>query len=377
MSLQPEGARRPGTSGWRIGRIGGAALILTPGSLVLGAVLFVVFLPTFRAALGDGPLTYLLAAVLPLGLLASVLCHELAHGLTARRLGVPVTEYVLTLWGGHTAFERGLDRPGASALVAAVGPLANVVLGVGALVAADFFGGGAGLGLLAVAYVNLVLAAFNLLPGLPMDGGRLLEALVWRLRGKRSTGTLVAARGGQVIAVAVVLFVLGSAVVQGRVPSLLTIAWAVLIAVILWGGARGEVRRAKAQRSSASFRVAPLLHPVGVHPLDASVADLDLDSGQMVLVAANGYPQGVVDVDALHAVPAHVRDTTPVQAVARAVPPHGVLTDLHGTSAVVQVAQAARSGLSYLIAVRPDESRGTVEVLGVLEVDAVIRALQA
>src|SRR5699024_11171332 len=136
-------------------------------------------------------------------------------------------------------------------------------------------------------------------------------------------------------------------------------------------------RRAKAQRSSASLRVEPLLRPVGVHPLDASVADLDPDGRQMVLVAPDGYPQGLVDVDARQAVPATARATTPVQAIARAVPAHGVLTDLHGTTAVGRVAQAGRSGLSELIAVRPDEPRGTVEVLGVLEVDAVIRALQA
>lgn len=377
MTSGPGRAARSGTSGWRIGRIAGTPLILTPGSFVLGLALFVFFLPNFQSALGDGAATYAFAAALPVGLLASVLVHELAHGLVARRLGVPVTEYVLTVWGGHTAFERGVRDPGPSALIAVAGPAANGVLAVVAFFLAGSWGGPWGYVLAAVAYLNLILAVFNVLPGLPMDGGRLLEALVWRTTGNRSTGTLIAARGGQALAVAVIVFVLSSSLLRGTMPGPLRILWAVLIAGVLWMGARSEVRRAKAQRASAGLDLASMLTPVQVLHSTGTVADLQDHSGTTVLVSAEGYPRGLVDAAAADSVPVKDRPTTPLTAVALALGPRGVLTELTGTAAVTQVARAAQAGLAVLVAIRQDPGRGTVDVLGAIEVEAVIRALGA
>src|SRR5699024_862058 len=170
------------TRGWRVGRIGGAPLILTPGSVLLGALLYVLFLPTFRQLLGEGVGTYVIAALLPLALLASILIHEVAHGLAARAFGVPVTEYVLTLWGGHTAFDHGVDRPRRSAVISVAGPAANAALALVAwLPIVSGRGHAVDVVLAAVVYVNAILAGFNLLPALPMrsEERRVGEGWAW------------------------------------------------------------------------------------------------------------------------------------------------------------------------------------------------------
>jgi len=97
-------------SGWVLGRIAGAPVILAPSWLVVAALLTWLFVPTVQSAVpGIGTLAaWLAAAGFPLLLAVSVFLHELGHGLTARSLGIPVTEYVITLWGGHTQFDREL-----------------------------------------------------------------------------------------------------------------------------------------------------------------------------------------------------------------------------------------------------------------------------
>ncbi|MGC0144590.1 site-2 protease family protein [Pseudactinotalea sp. Z1732] len=370
--------RRSRTRGWRIGRIAGTPLILGPGSVVLGAVLYVLFLPTFQALLGDSPRTYLIAALLPAGLLASILVHEVAHGLTARLYGVPVTEYVLTLWGGHTAFDHGLDRPGRSAVVSVAGPAANALIaGLMWIPITAGRGSDADVMLSAVVYVNAVLAAFNLLPGLPMDGGRILEAAVWKLTGNRASGTMVAARGGQVLALGVALW--------GLWPLLLGAAgtfrlvWAVLIAGVLWFGAQAEVRRAKAQRATAGVDLSALVQPALVLPETTSLTDWDRAGGGhtvTVLTAADGAPTGLVQHQAAASVPAPSRPYTTLGAVSVPVPPVAVISTTRGSEAVAQVARAAQAGAGTIVVLGAPAS-GRTGIRGVLDVKHVIDALGA
>ena len=148
-------------------------------------------------------------------------------------------EYVLSLWGGHTAFDEEITRPGASALVAVVGPLTNGVLALAFWGASGAVGSrAAALVLSAVAFTNVFVAVFNVLPALPMDGGRLLEAVVWRVRGDRELGTLVAARVGQGVAVLVALGSVYWVVVVGT-QDWVTLIWGLLIALGAVAGSLG------------------------------------------------------------------------------------------------------------------------------------------
>ena len=159
-----------------------------------------------------------------------MLVHELAHAFTARAVGLPVEQVVADLWGGHTQFTQEAPDPGRSALVAVVGPLSNAVLaGAGYVVLGFVHGDVSGLLLGAGIYTNLFVAAFNLAPGLPLDGGRLVESAAWAVTRRRwagGGGRMVWPRGGRSGRGLVVLLPFA----DNRRPTAFGVLWAVLIA---------------------------------------------------------------------------------------------------------------------------------------------------
>jgi Zn-dependent protease len=143
-------------------------------------------------------------AVAAIVLFASVVVHELAHAVTARRFGVQTSSIKLFLFGGVATLEAEPPAPLADALVALAGPAMSAVIALaafGAMHAVNAivplrYTDVAALILAYVTFANLVLAAFNLIPAYPMDGGRVLRALLWRLRGDRDRATATAALVG-------------------------------------------------------------------------------------------------------------------------------------------------------------------------------------
>src|SRR5690606_8379728 len=138
---------------------------------------------------------------------ASLLAHELAHALVARRAGIPVPAITLFLFGGASHMEHDPREPATELRVAAAGPLTSFALAGVFAVAAAALGGRlpplpqALLGWLA--WINLALGVFNLLPGLPLDGGRILRAAVWWRTGSIERGTRVASRAGRGLGIGV------------------------------------------------------------------------------------------------------------------------------------------------------------------------------
>lgn len=152
---------------------------------------------------GLHPVVYVLGGLLTAAaFLASLLAHELAHAIVARRNGLTVEGITLWLLGGVARFEGEPDSPGAELRIAGSGPLVSLLLGV-VLASASAVLLMAGLnGLVAgclawLAAINVVLALFNVIPAAPMDGGRLMHALLWRLSGDRTKATLRAALAGR------------------------------------------------------------------------------------------------------------------------------------------------------------------------------------
>ncbi len=182
------------------------------GLLVFTVGTLDVWTPEVR---GAGALA--LSLCFSLAFFASVLVHELSHALAARALGVPTAEITLYVFGGAARITSEPEGPGGEVLMAMAGPLTSVVLaGLFALVnqlatgwvaqLAWFLGAG-----------NLVLAVFNLLPGFPLDGGRLARAAVWKLTGRRVLATRVTAWIGRGLAVLLIAGG-GVAVVAARSP---------------------------------------------------------------------------------------------------------------------------------------------------------------
>jgi Zn-dependent protease/predicted transcriptional regulator len=173
-------------------------------------------------------------------LFVSVFLHELSHTLMALALGIPVTSITLHLFGGVSRMEREPDSPRTEFLVAVVGPITSFVLAgllAGAAAAVEP-GAGTRAILHYLATVNLVLGAFNLVPGFPLDGGRLLRATLWRFWGGFAWATRMASRAGSAFA----LVLIGLGALQVLAGQILGGVWFVLIGLFLQGAAESSYR---------------------------------------------------------------------------------------------------------------------------------------
>lgn len=378
-SPAPSRPAAPRSKGWVVGRVAGAPVVVTPSWFVAAVVLTVLFAPTVRAyAPWLGPRIYLVAFAFVLLLFVSVFLHEVAHALMARARGQEVTELAVTIWGGHTAFSDVNRRPLDAFLVAVVGPLTNLALAVGFWVAFQLQPvlTVPTLLLYAGAFSNAFVGLFNLLPGLPLDGGQMLEAAVWRITGSRTRGTVAAGWVGRVVAVAVVAWALLWPLLQGTRPSLVTVAWSALIGAFLWSGAGAAISAGRRREVVEGLSLAALAHRAVPVAHDATVAAAAVASqgaagAVVVLVLPTGEPVAVVDPAAAGAVPADRAALTPVGAVAVPLARGAVVrADLHGQPLLDAVAAAGRHG-NQVVVVDP-----TGRVVGLLEVSAVVAALR-
>lgn len=323
-------------------------------------------------------------------MIVSVLVHELAHALTARLFGASVDHIALTLWGGHTQYRA--ERMGGlpSMLISLAGPASNLLLaalcwalatltrGDEPSVAALFWGYSA--------WLNVALAVFNLLPGLPMDGGRALEALLGAVLRDRVTGTRITAWLGRVIAVAVVAWPLwrlwGSS--RASTGSLLTLVWALLIAGMLWHGASRALEAANLEHRIQHLDAAALARPVVAVPAGLPLAQLPLGVGadgadgadgavdpSQLLVIETGPPLRAhrIDAPALRSVPPAHREQVPVSAVSA---PIGTLGELAAGLSGSQLVTAMLARPHPLYVVR-DGDGAVIGVIRSAEVNAVLR----
>lgn len=269
MIRQPEQA--PAGSGDRPGNgrppggfsVAGFTVRLTPGFYLL-CMLAVVASALALPGIAPGlPAVVYLAATAGLvaALLLSLLTHELAHAVAARRYGAAAREIRLGFFGGAWHGNDEFATPRALWRVAAAGPAASL------LVAATSIGAAAGLAglgvgtlpvfvLAATAWINILFAAVNALPGAGLDGGRIVHAWAWAHSGDRARAAITAARVGQytgalLAAGGVALFALGYA--DG--------AWAGLLGLLMVGAARAQAREVLTIAALAGLRVADVLRP--------------------------------------------------------------------------------------------------------------------
>jgi Zn-dependent protease len=323
MSSAPAPARREGI---RLGRIAGIPVILAYSWFVIAAFTVIVYGPLLleqNPALGIS--AYYMAFAYALLLLISVLVHELAHALTAKIYGWPTQKIVLNLWGGHTQFENFTATPARSVIVALAGPAANLVLAGGAWVVLSTTSMGTVAGILTNIFMwaNFVIGIFNVLPGLPLDGGRIVESAVWKATGSQAKGTVAAGWAGRVIVVALGFWFIARPLLAGDAPDVSLLMITILVGGFLWMGASASIQqgtlRGRMHLVSAGALAAPA---VGI-PTTATVADirrLSPDGSRAVVVCGpEGRPQGVVDAGALAAVPDEAAGSTPATAVSYAL----------------------------------------------------------
>jgi Zn-dependent protease/CBS domain-containing protein len=210
------------------------------------------------SAPGRSALTYWVAgAIGAVVLLASLLAHELMHAVVARRAGISVSDVTLWLFGGVTRLGGEAQTAGTEFRIAISGPVTSLALaGVFAALAVSFRQLGVANIAVGVAWwlsgINLLLGLFNLLPGAPLDGGRVLSAYLWRRHGDKVRGELGATRGGRIVGYA--LIALG--LFEFMVASIVTGVWTVFIGWFLLTAAHGEERRILTRQSLTGVRVA-------------------------------------------------------------------------------------------------------------------------
>jgi Zn-dependent protease len=194
----------PGT--FRIGNIAGIDIDIHVSWIIILVLLTVSLATGWFPQLYPGWSTatyWLIAFLSSLLLFVSVLLHELAHSLVARRRGLPVKSITLFIFGGVSNIEREPQSPGVEFQIAFVGPLTSLVIGaICFLLQVPLRGSNSPLEgiLFYLAVTNILLGVFNLIPGFPLDGGRVLRSIVWRLTGNLRQATRVATLTGQVIA---------------------------------------------------------------------------------------------------------------------------------------------------------------------------------
>ena len=182
--------------------------------------------------------------------------HELAHTVAALRFKLPVRRIQLQFFGGVSEIEKESETPGREFVLAFVGPLLSLVLAGVFYLGMQVVEPGTVPGVLLAGLMisNLIVAAFNLLPGLPLDGGRMLRAVVWKISGKPMAGTVAAAWTGRALAVAVLVGLpllthaggLGGEPKDfGSVDSLTDALLAAILAAIIWTGAGNSLRMAR------------------------------------------------------------------------------------------------------------------------------------
>ncbi len=220
-------------TGWRVGSLFNIPLFIDNSWFLI--VLFITFTqgndPSRVELLGTSG-AWAVGLIYALLLFGSVLLHELGHSLVAQSQGITVKSIKLFLFGGVASIERESKTPGGAFKVAAAGPAVSLVL----FVLLTLLGGTSILPPVAVglvkeiAQLNLVLALFNLLPGLPLDGGQIFKAAVWKITNSRTTGVRWAAKSGQVVGWAGLAL---GAIAFSVTGSLLAALWPVLIGLFI------------------------------------------------------------------------------------------------------------------------------------------------
>jgi Zn-dependent protease/predicted transcriptional regulator len=283
----------------RIGRLFGIQLQLDSSWLFVFALVVWSLTSVFQAwhPVWTSGTALAAAVVTGIAFFASVVFHELAHALVARIYKLPVRDITLHMFGGISNIEREPPTPGAELLIAAVGPIASVALGIAMLVVAAFVTGisflpGAGapgpdamaeLGpaatlLVWLGPVNIAVGLFNLVPGFPLDGGRILRAVLWKSTGNLHTATRWSTSVGQAVGIGFIL--VGAAMSMGlRVPFFGTGfgsgLWLALIGMFLRGAAKQHQAGSDVAEALEGVRVATLMRTNNVTvPANASIRTL-------------------------------------------------------------------------------------------------------
>ncbi|WP_141780350.1 site-2 protease family protein [Nocardioides albertanoniae] len=368
-------SRVPGTI--KVGSIAGSEVLVTPSWFLIAALIAYLMAPQIETVEpGLGWLRYVAGFAFAIVLYAAVLLHEAAHAVVAKRLGYPVGAIMLHFLGGATAVESEAKRPRHEFWIAVVGPLVSLAVAGAAFGVSHLTPEGLiGLIVTGLWVTNLFVGVLNLVPGLPLDGGRVLKAGVWGITGNVNRGNIVAGWAGRVLAVAVLLWPFIQGQIIGSQPDLMDYVLAVIIGVFLWSGASAAIMSAKVRLRLPMLVARDLARRTLAVPADLPLAEAvrraqDAEAGSIVTVTSGGEPIGLVHEGALLATPEDRRPWMATSTVTRRLESGLTLSaDIDGEELIQAISKTPAP--EYLL-VEPDGS-----IYGVLvtsDVDAAFRA---
>ena len=314
-------ATPPGT--WVLGHVKGIRLTMRVTWLPIAVLLAF----GFSAVVGQqfpflGNWRYLAAFAFVVAFTMSILIHELAHALVALRFKIPVTEINLGFFAAGTHIEGERKSPFEEFAISVVGPIASLVVGgLSFLGARSMDEGVAQVALFELAVANLIVGVTNLLPGLPLDGGWVLRAIVWKVTGNPHTGTVAAAWAGRVLALAVLGAPLLLQVLFDRTPGIFDFVIAMAVGFFLWMGSTASLMQARLRSKLPALQVRTLARrAVAVHsgtPVSEAVRlAAQAQAGAVVVIDGDGKPHALVNEQAVNAVAPNQLPWTTVGEVA-------------------------------------------------------------
>jgi Zn-dependent protease/CBS domain-containing protein len=345
------------------GRIAGIRISvhwsLFPTLALLTSLLSLSILPVHFA--GRPTLLYwIIGTVTAAGFILALVAHEFAHSLVARRHGVSVDRVTLWLLGGMSELREEPPDPKADLHIALAGPITSLLIGVVSLVVAfsveQFTGPLVTAALVWLGTANLIVAIFNLLPGAPLDGGRVLRAVLWHRSGDRLAAATSAARSGRVLGLLLILLGGAQAIVFGSSG-----LWLMLLGWFLRSAANVELMTASARHRLGNLHVADAMTPTPVAAAAGDTVEEFLASAAssshhriFPVVDPDVHPVGVITLSDLARTTPAARRRTTIGSLARPLPDADIVA---GDTLLADVARAVllRPGLDLIAVVDSEQ----------------------
>jgi Zn-dependent protease len=357
---------------WRIGSLFGIPLFLDPLWFII--LTFVTLNFGLNYLQWGNILAWSAGLVMGLLLFGSVLLHELGHSVVARSQGIKVNSITLFLFGGIAAIEEESKTPGEALQVAIAGPSVSIALFVLLALLSQVLPASSLASVMTadLARINLILAVFNLIPGLPLDGGQVLKAAVWKITGNRFQGVRWAARAGQILGW---LAITTGAAIEFSTGELVSGLWLVLLG---WFG----IRHASVYQRVTSFQEALVqLTAADAMTRDFRVVDadqtlrsfadlylLETNPTQTYFAESDGRYRGMVSVEDLRLVERSQWETQTLQSIVH--PLTAIPTVVESTPLVEVVNQMETQQLRNLTVLSPAGA-----VAGILDRGDIMRSL--
>jgi Zn-dependent protease len=377
-SDDPRPQRTPTPPGnFRLGSVAGIDIMVSASWFVILGLIAILVAPRFEEVVpGIGSWAYLAGIAFAVLLYISVLLHELSHAFAARAFDMPVRAISLHFLGGATEIEGEATSPWREFVVAVVGPVTSLAIGGLALLAAlPLEEGLLGYAVVYLAGANLVVGILNLVPGLPLDGGRVLQSIVWGITGNRHSGVFVAAWGGRILAVVVLVFPLVMEPMFDVEPRLVDYILAGILAAFLWAGSTQALAISRLKSRLPALHARQLARPAIGVPADVPLAEAirraqEARAGSVVVVRGDGQPAGILNEAAVISTPEDRRPWLPVGDLARRLEEGLQLpADLSGEALLR--AMNATPATEYVLLERDGSIFG---VLATRDVDAAFRS---